>query len=151
MNARLGHFARALLYKFGGTYASGIADPWGIVILSVPSLNRSFDETADGYHVGFHEFAHHLDLAQTRFDGTPSYLSDDSIRKWLKIVESEEERRRRGDSVWILMRCQAQLSCLHVRSKLSSRRRLRWRTATASCTGFFRRTSVRIRQPGVRH
>jgi hypothetical protein len=60
-------------YNFGGTDASGIAHPWGVVILSVPALNRSFDESSDGYHVGFHEFAHLLDLAQSRFDGIPSF------------------------------------------------------------------------------
>jgi len=86
-------------YKFGGTDASGLAHPWGVVILSVPALSRSFTRTGDGYHVGFHEFAHLLDLAATRFDGTPSYLSDDAIRRWLRIVETEEERVRQGDSV----------------------------------------------------
>ena len=78
---------------------SGNAHPWGIVILSVPTLNRSFDESANGYHVGFHEFAHLLDLAQTRFDGIPSYLTDDAIRRWLKIVEDETDRLRRNDSL----------------------------------------------------
>lgn len=86
-------------YKFGGTDASGIAHQWGVVILSVPALQRSFDGTAGSYHVGFHEFAHLLDLAQTRFDGIPSYLSDDSIRQWSQILEREEERLRHGDSV----------------------------------------------------
>ena len=86
-------------YNFGGTDASGRAHPWGIVILSVPALNRSFDISSDGYHVGFHEFAHLLDLAQTRFDGIPSYLTDDAIRRWVKIVQHEEDRLRRGDSV----------------------------------------------------
>ena len=86
-------------YNFGGTDASGEAHPWGIVILSVPALNRSFDEASDGYHVGFHEFAHLLDLLKTRFDGIPSGLSDDSIRRWTTIVQDEEDRLRRGDSV----------------------------------------------------
>jgi Mlc titration factor MtfA (ptsG expression regulator) len=85
-------------YKFGGTDASGIAHPWGIVILSVPALRRSFEETEEGYHVGFHEFAHLLDLSLGRFDGIPSYLTDDSIQQWLRIVEKEEARVRRGDS-----------------------------------------------------
>jgi len=86
-------------YNFGGTDASGSAHPWGVVILSVPSLNRSFDNSSDGYHVGFHEFAHLLDLAQNRFDGIPSFLSDDAIRQWLTIVQKEEDRLRQGDSV----------------------------------------------------
>jgi len=86
-------------YKFGGTERSGTAHSWGVVIISVPALNRSFDTNAGGYHVGFHEFAHLLDLAQTRFDGIPSYLREDSIREWTTIVQREEERLRRGDSV----------------------------------------------------
>lgn len=86
-------------YNFGGTDASGTAHPWGVVIISVPALNRSFEYSHHGYHVGFHEFAHLLDLAQTRFDGIPSYLNDDSIRRWIKIVRKEETRLRRGNSV----------------------------------------------------
>ena len=86
-------------YSFGGTYASGQAHPWGIVIISVPALNRSFAESTHGYHVGYHEFAHLLDLAQSQFDGTPSYLSDDAIRHWVEIVEDERERLVRDDSI----------------------------------------------------
>lgn len=85
-------------YRFGGTDLSGQAHPWGIVILSAPALLRSFAETQDGYHLGVHEFAHLLDLSQTRFDGIPSYLSDESIRQWVLIMQQEEERLRRGDS-----------------------------------------------------
>jgi Mlc titration factor MtfA (ptsG expression regulator) len=38
-------------YRFGGTDFSGQADPWGIVILSEPALQRSFAATDDGYHL----------------------------------------------------------------------------------------------------
>jgi Mlc titration factor MtfA (ptsG expression regulator) len=85
-------------YRFGVRDLAGQADPWGVVILSKPALLRSFAKTDDGHHVGVHEFAHLLDLAQTRFDGIPSYLSDESIRKWVTIMEREEKRLRRGDS-----------------------------------------------------
>jgi MtfA peptidase len=85
-------------YRFGATDLSGQAHPWGIVILSMPALLRSFTETEDGYHLGVHEFAHLLDLAQARFDGIPPYLSDESIRRWAAIIGQEEERLRRGDS-----------------------------------------------------
>ena len=86
-------------YKFGGNEASGMTHPWGIVILSVPTLNRSFDRSTEGHHVGFHEFAHLLDLAQGRFDGIPSYLDDAATRHWLQIVRQEESRVREGDSI----------------------------------------------------
>ena len=85
-------------YRFGRPDLSGQAHPWGIVILSAPALLRSFARTEDGYHLGVHEFAHLLDLAQTRFDGIPPYLSDGSIRKWVTIMAQEEERLRRGNS-----------------------------------------------------
>src|SRR6185295_8726649 len=85
-------------YRFGGTDLAGQAHAWGTVILSAPALLRSFAVTDDGYHLGVHEFAHLLDLAQTRFDGIPPYLSDESIRKWEGIMKQEHERLRRGDS-----------------------------------------------------
>jgi MtfA peptidase len=85
-------------YRFGGTDLSGQAHPWGIVILSAPALVRSFVETDIDYHLGFHEFAHLLDLVHTRFHGIPAYLSDESIQQWVRIREREEERLRRGDS-----------------------------------------------------
>jgi Mlc titration factor MtfA (ptsG expression regulator) len=86
-------------YRLGGTDFSGQAHPWGTVILSAPALLRSFSESRDGYHVGFHEFAHLLDLAHMQFDGIPSYLPDESIREWEAILKREDERLRRGDSI----------------------------------------------------
>ena len=85
-------------YNFGGNDFSGQAHPWGIVIMSVPALEQSFEDTSHAYHVGFHEFAHLLDLTKTRFDGVPSGLNDDATRRWLSIVEDEERRLRRGHS-----------------------------------------------------
>ena len=86
-------------YTFEASEMSGLAHHWGTVILSNPVLDRSFDESTAPYHVGFHEFAHLLDLSQTRFDGVPSHLSDDAIRLWTRLLETEEERLQRGDSV----------------------------------------------------
>ncbi len=40
---------------------SGQAHPWGTVLISLPSLEESFEDPHDGYHVGYHEFAHILD------------------------------------------------------------------------------------------
>jgi Mlc titration factor MtfA (ptsG expression regulator) len=86
-------------YSFDRAHVSGLAHQWGVVILSLPALNRSFDESSDGCHVGFHEFAHLLDLAGTRFDGIPSYLDDDSIRRWVGLLEQEADRLERRDSI----------------------------------------------------
>ena len=97
-----------LLYpeSFGRDFAhspeadhAGVADPWGIVILSVPALRGSFERPDDGYHVGIHEFAHLLDVEATRFDGIPSWLSDRGIREWEQLRDEEMKRLQSGDSV----------------------------------------------------
>ena len=53
-------------YRIGGEEEgspelSGQAHPWGTVLLSLPSLEESFEDPHDGFHVGYHEFAHILD------------------------------------------------------------------------------------------
>jgi MtfA peptidase len=96
-----------LLYKkdFGRDYSfdeddlSGQAHPWGTIILSVPTLEESFDDPDDGFHVGLHEFAHLLDVEQTRFDGVPRGLDAARSREWLEVVDKEMDRLRRGKSV----------------------------------------------------
>jgi Mlc titration factor MtfA (ptsG expression regulator) len=78
----------------------GQAHPWGVVILSHPALKASFGVGRDSAkHVGLHEFAHLLDLARSSFDGVPSYLPDDGVRRWTRILERERERLDGGDSV----------------------------------------------------
>ena len=86
-------------FSFEQSEVAGLAHQWGTVILSKPALARSFDHVSDPFHVGFHEFAHLLDLSGTRFDGIPSHLSDDSIREWVRVLQTEEDRLHRGESV----------------------------------------------------
>jgi MtfA peptidase len=79
---------------------TGQAHAWGVVVLSHPALKASFAATGQpASHVGFHEFAHLLDLSRTDFDGVPSYLPDDAVRRWNGLIEHERERLERGDSV----------------------------------------------------
>ena len=79
---------------------TGQAHPWGVVILSHPALQASFAVTGRrGSHVGVHEFAHLLDLSRARFDGVPSYLRDEGVRRWTGLIEVERERLERGESV----------------------------------------------------
>ena len=85
-------------YEIGSHELAGQAHPWGTVILSVPALCASFREPDDAYHVGFHEFAHLLDLEQTRFDGIPAGLDEAHARRWVEIREQEMPRMRQGDS-----------------------------------------------------
>jgi Mlc titration factor MtfA (ptsG expression regulator) len=102
------HLAEVLLYKkdFGRDYSfdeddlSGQAHPWGTIILSVPTLEESFDDPDDGFHVGLHEFAHLLDVEQTHFDGVPRGLSAARAREWLDVVGLEMDRLRRGKSIF---------------------------------------------------
>jgi Mlc titration factor MtfA (ptsG expression regulator) len=102
------HLAEVLLYKknFGRDYSfdeddlAGQAHPWGTIILSVPTLEDSFDDPDDGFHVGLHEFAHLLDVEQTHFDGVPRGLDAARAREWLDVVDLEMDRLRRGKSIF---------------------------------------------------
>jgi Mlc titration factor MtfA (ptsG expression regulator) len=86
-------------YTPGGSDRSGEAHPWGTVILSVPALVESFDDPDDAFHVGVHEFAHLLDVDQTRFDGIPVGLDDARAAEWVETMEREMERMRKGRSI----------------------------------------------------
>jgi Mlc titration factor MtfA (ptsG expression regulator) len=102
------HLAEVLLYKknFGRDYSfdeddlAGQAHPWGTIILSAPTLEDSFDDPDDGFHVGLHEFAHLLDVEQTHFDGVPRGLDAARAREWLDVVDLEMDRLRRGKSIF---------------------------------------------------
>ncbi len=86
-------------YSFERAELAGQAHGWGTLILSVPTLHESFQVADDAYHVGYHEFAHLLDLAQTQFDGIPAGMPEERAREWLDVVEKEMDRLRRGKSV----------------------------------------------------
>jgi len=84
-------------YSFANEIA-GLAHPWGTIILSVPSLQQSFDDPDDGYHVGLHEFAHLLDKEGTHFDGILPGFDEARSREWVALAEREMERMRQGRS-----------------------------------------------------
>jgi len=86
-------------YAFGRSEFSGQAHPWGTIILSVPSLLRSFEIPDDGYHVGFHEFAHLLDKEGVRFDGIPADLDSKRAQEWVALQAEEMKRLEEGRSV----------------------------------------------------
>jgi hypothetical protein len=86
-------------YSFEARELSGQAHGWGTVILSVPSLRESFDDPDDAYHVGFHEFAHLLDLEATQFDGIPAGMPGGVAQEWVRLMDREMPRLRRGKSV----------------------------------------------------
>ena len=83
-------------YAFDSPDLSGQTHPWGTVILSVPTLIESFARPDDAFHVGFHEFAHLLDVESAHFDGAPAGLGDDAARQWAEVLEAERGRLRKG-------------------------------------------------------
>jgi len=86
-------------YEFGADDLSGEAHPWGTVILSVPALCQSFRDPDDAYHVGFHEFAHLLDLEQTHFDGIPLGFDEAAARRWVEVRDREISHMLDGESL----------------------------------------------------
>jgi Mlc titration factor MtfA (ptsG expression regulator) len=87
-------------YDVGRTELAGQAHPEGTVILSVPSLEESFDYPDDAYHVGIHEFTHLLDLEQAHFGGIPAGLEGASAREWVEVAKREMERMSQGRSAF---------------------------------------------------
>ena len=83
-------------YSFEERELAGQAHPWGTLILSVPTLQDSFAHPDDAFHVGYHEFAHLLDLDESRFAGVPPGLSDAETREWTEVLERERKHLRRG-------------------------------------------------------
>jgi Mlc titration factor MtfA (ptsG expression regulator) len=86
-------------YTVGRPELAGIAHVWGTVILSVPSLRRSFTYYEDSYHVGLHEFAHLLTYDRGQQITVPVGLSPVQIRLWEAIKAEELKRVADGDSI----------------------------------------------------
>lgn len=86
----------------GSDELSGEAHPWGTVILSLPSLDESFEDPADGYHVGYHEFAHILDRpSASDFDsagGLPSNIDGRFAELMSRALESARSALEKGRS-----------------------------------------------------
>jgi Mlc titration factor MtfA (ptsG expression regulator) len=86
-------------YTVGRPELAGIAHVWGTVILSVPSLRRSFTHYEDPYHVGLHEFAHLLTYDRGQQITVPVGLSPAQIRLWEAIKAEELKRVAGGKSI----------------------------------------------------
>jgi hypothetical protein len=80
-----------------------MAHPSGTLIVSIPALRESFAEPRDGYHVGYHEFAHLLDQeADPRgvdHDGIPVGLPGRAAETWARLRARETRRIRHHRSV----------------------------------------------------
>jgi MtfA peptidase len=86
-------------YTVGRPELAGIAHVWGTVILSVPTLRRSFTNYEDPYHVGLHEFAHLLTYERGQQITVPVGLSPAQIRLWEAIKAEELKRVAGGESI----------------------------------------------------
>ena len=86
-------------YAIGRRELAGVAHVWGTVILSIPSLWRSFVHCEDAYHLGFHEFAHLLTYERGVQTRLPVGLSPERIAMWENIQRHELQRIAAGDSL----------------------------------------------------
>jgi MtfA peptidase len=86
-------------YTIGRREISGVAHVWGTVILSVPSLWRSFSHDETAYHVGYHEFAHLLTYERGLPIRVPVGLPATRIKVWETIQRHELKRIDAGDSL----------------------------------------------------
>lgn len=69
------------------------------LFLSKRALHQGFKNLNDRSHVGIHEFAHILDLADGSIDGIPSlFMDEELIEEWEKRMHSEIERIQKGKS-----------------------------------------------------
>lgn len=76
--------------------ATGVVYDYGthhIMHLSKQALLQGFQTMNDRKNVGIHEFAHILDALDGRIDGIPeSFLDEEYIDQWKKIIEIESEK-----------------------------------------------------------
>jgi len=88
----------------------GEAHTWGTVVLSWSAVLRGLKNQFDGHDTAIHEFAHVLDIAGGRFDGTPALRERSDYHSWAEIMEKhyKELRERRGKSKRVLRNYGAQ-------------------------------------------
>ncbi len=68
--------------------------------LSKAALERGFRDWQNGENVGIHEFAHVLDDADGKIDGTPGLGLPDELRgAWAEVVRIELRRVERGKGI----------------------------------------------------
>ena len=85
-------------YGYEDPELAGQTNAWGTILLSLPALEDSFADPSDGFHVGFHEFAHLLDVEQAEFNGLPKGLSGERLVEWERVRDREMGLVRAGRS-----------------------------------------------------
>jgi len=74
----------------------GEAHTWGTVVLSWPALLRGLQNPLRWEDVATHEFAHVLDVATGRFNGTPNLRSRKAHKKWSEVMAKYFLKLREG-------------------------------------------------------
>lgn len=69
-----------------GTVIFGEAHTWGTVVLSYDAVIQGMMNTGDGHNTAMHEFAHVLDIADGKFDGTPVLEKMAAYGPWMKVM-----------------------------------------------------------------
>jgi MtfA peptidase len=71
-----------------------LGESWkqGVVILAWDSADAGARDPADGQNVVLHEFAHQLDGADGRFDGTPRLASAAALASWTSMLDVDFDR-----------------------------------------------------------
>ncbi len=77
------------VYRHGDDESGAIlgeAHQWGTVVLSWPAVLEGLRDPRDGHDTALHEFAHVLDGADGRFDGTPELERGHDYAPWARIM-----------------------------------------------------------------
>ena len=92
--------------RFNDTYYDGhdavydgMVHEQGPILLSAPSVRRSWTDPADADNVVLHELAHLFDFENDGPDGVPSLVASASAGSWQALVRHEMGRVRRGTSM----------------------------------------------------
>jgi hypothetical protein len=64
----------------------GEAHHWGTVVLSWDAVQRGLVNPVDAHDTAIHEFAHALDIADGRFDGTPVLGHYEDYQTWASVL-----------------------------------------------------------------
>ncbi|MCC6997156.1 MAG: zinc-dependent peptidase [Deltaproteobacteria bacterium] len=73
----------------------GEAQSWGTVVLSYDATTHGMKNPGDGHDTALHEFAHVLDAADGKFDGTPVLDHLTSYAPWTRVMSAEFLRLRK--------------------------------------------------------
>lgn len=104
--AREGVFTRSgSLVASGPIALLGEAHLRGPVILTWDRVLRDGQQPRDGHNVVYHEFAHKLDMLDSRADGTPPLATGEEVARWRAVCErvflNLRERTERGAATFL--------------------------------------------------